>query len=93
MIERTWGVTIAVAMPWTTRPAIRMAEVCAMPQTSDASANSVRPTAKTRRRPYRSPSRPEVIRALRDFPLCQRTAIRQIDTLLPLRLVMARFAR
>ena len=62
MIDRTFGVSSAAAIPWTSRATTSSVGVDAAPQAAEAIVNSASPAENTRRRPNRSPRRPAVIR-------------------------------
>ena len=59
MIPRITAEVIAPPAPWMNRAATRTSWLWASPQTSDAAVKIVNPIRKIRRRPIRSPSRPE----------------------------------
>ena len=61
-VARVCGCSIAAATPSSTRPASSCTGVCAIPQIRLASPMPVEPRMNNRRRPYRSPNRPPVIR-------------------------------
>ena len=58
IIPRMTAEVIAPPRPWMNRDAMRTGPLGLIPQTSEASVKTVRPTRKMRRRPSRSPRRP-----------------------------------
>ena len=58
MIDREPGTSSAAPTPWSSRPATSSGTDGASPHSTDAAENQTSPTAKTRRRPKRSPKDP-----------------------------------
>ena len=59
---RPCGIITDPNRPWNTRATIRNPALGASPQASDATVKPAIPSRNSRRRPIRSPSRPEVTR-------------------------------